>query len=322
MASNEIDDKKRLIELANAVRQKFDKFRHGEADYTLQMERKYKPLMKLHKDEKQKKSNSLVSDDISFSDTISSEDPIFGLKRYVDGTYYLGEYPVSFYNNKINVSDREYEVTNGLLSLLTRKIPQDYTDLDLESYKEMLLATSAHLRKTDNQIKSNRGAKSKFIKKLFQPEKDASQKEKAAVDYGEIQAIDANKTVDFFNSPQAKQFFNNLTTENNLINRLLTLKRNVVPTHSDASSFSPEVLAEPTPSKSKDSDNFESGRGMQMKVLKAKDHVKNLHTYWDDPNELVDRLCLLHASREAGNTNVANEIISIVTELRQARYIY
>lgn len=43
--------------------------------------------------------------------------------------------------------------------------------------------------------------------------------------------------------------------------------------------------------------------------------------YWDDPNELVDRLRLLHASQQAGNNNVNNEIISIESELQEAGYI-
>ena len=45
------------------------------------------------------------------------------------------------------------------------------------------------------------------------------------------------------------------------------------------------------------------------------------YEYWDDPNELVDRLGLLVASKQAGNTSVNNEILSIIEELREARII-
>lgn len=41
------------------------------------------------------------------------------------------------------------------------------------------------------------------------------------------------------------------------------------------------------------------------------------YVYWDDPNELVDRLKLLIASRDAGNTGLNGEILSIVEELRE-----
>lgn len=45
------------------------------------------------------------------------------------------------------------------------------------------------------------------------------------------------------------------------------------------------------------------------------------YTYWDDPNELVNRLRLLHASQSAGHTGHDNEIISIIEELREAKII-
>lgn len=45
------------------------------------------------------------------------------------------------------------------------------------------------------------------------------------------------------------------------------------------------------------------------------------YVYWDDPNELIDRLKLLIASREAGNTGLDNEIISIIEELRESGII-
>lgn len=45
------------------------------------------------------------------------------------------------------------------------------------------------------------------------------------------------------------------------------------------------------------------------------------YTYWDDSNELVGRLRLLLASRNAGHTGHTNAIISIMEELRKAKII-
>lgn len=45
------------------------------------------------------------------------------------------------------------------------------------------------------------------------------------------------------------------------------------------------------------------------------------YTYWNDPNELVDRLRLLIASQEAGHTGHTNEINSIIEELQEANII-
>src|SRR5436190_7349915 len=44
-------------------------------------------------------------------------------------------------------------------------------------------------------------------------------------------------------------------------------------------------------------------------------------SYWDDPNELCDRLRLLVASTETGNTGHGNEIINIIEELKEGGFI-
>lgn len=54
----------------------------------------------------------------------------------------------------------------------------------------------------------------------------------------------------------------------------------------------------------------------------ARKNMRMDYVYWDDPNELVDRLRLLLAERAAGNHSHTNEIRSIIEELREAGYIY
>lgn len=61
-----------------------------------------------------------------------------------------------------------------------------------------------------------------------------------------------------------------------------------------------------------------SGEGLPF-LKKVKADVS--YVYWDDPNELVDRLKLLIASRDAGNTGLDNEIISVIEELREAGFV-
>lgn len=51
-------------------------------------------------------------------------------------------------------------------------------------------------------------------------------------------------------------------------------------------------------------------------------HNKIDYIYWDDPNELVNRLRLLVLSKQAGNTGVDNEIDSIIEELKESGIIY
>lgn len=59
-----------------------------------------------------------------------------------------------------------------------------------------------------------------------------------------------------------------------------------------------------------------SGRGHKISNRKAIEYV-----YWDNLNELVDRLKLLISSREVGNNGHDNEIISIIEELKECGII-
>lgn len=59
------------------------------------------------------------------------------------------------------------------------------------------------------------------------------------------------------------------------------------------------------------------GHGMLMEY---NDNPIN-YVYWDDPNELVERLRLLVASKEAGHKGHINEINSIIEELQEANII-
>ena len=61
-----------------------------------------------------------------------------------------------------------------------------------------------------------------------------------------------------------------------------------------------------------------AGAGMKYGGLKLQKH--NL-VFWDDPNELIERLRLLLASQTAGNNSVSKEILSIFEELYEAGLI-
>lgn len=70
------------------------------------------------------------------------------------------------------------------------------------------------------------------------------------------------------------------------------------------------------------SDNNHRGDGLLPTFMVARKNSQMNYVYWDNPNELVDRLRLLIASRAAGNPSHENEIISIIEELREAGIIY
>jgi len=62
------------------------------------------------------------------------------------------------------------------------------------------------------------------------------------------------------------------------------------------------------------------GKGLTLPMLVKPDY-KPEYIYWDHPNELVERLRLITAAYQAGNTAHSNEIMSILEELREADYI-
>ena len=70
---------------------------------------------------------------------------------------------------------------------------------------------------------------------------------------------------------------------------------------------------------SKTEESIKGGSSRRYKIAKKRTVLD--YVYWDDPNELVNRLHLLTAERSAGNPSHVNEIHSIIEELREAGYI-
>ena len=66
-----------------------------------------------------------------------------------------------------------------------------------------------------------------------------------------------------------------------------------------------------------------TGSGIETNIPSAARLTDNEIDYihWGDPNELVNRLQLLDASRRAGNNAHNNKMLSIIEELREAGLI-
>lgn len=61
------------------------------------------------------------------------------------------------------------------------------------------------------------------------------------------------------------------------------------------------------------------GRALEKNFIPYNENI--VYEYWDDPNELCERLQLLLASKSAGNSNHDQEINSIIEELRERKII-
>lgn len=66
-----------------------------------------------------------------------------------------------------------------------------------------------------------------------------------------------------------------------------------------------------------------TGMGMRIpKMMKLENNISHTNlVYWDNCNQLIERLQLLMGSKMAGHTSHNNEIISIISELREAKII-
>lgn len=68
---------------------------------------------------------------------------------------------------------------------------------------------------------------------------------------------------------------------------------------------------------------FKTGNGIQTEYMQLnKESKSSEYTYWDDPNELIERLHLLISSNSAGHNAHNNEIVSIIEELKEAYIIF
>lgn len=68
-------------------------------------------------------------------------------------------------------------------------------------------------------------------------------------------------------------------------------------------------------SREKSVDRLRKGRGFEKNFIPYSQNI--VYEYWDDPNELCERLQLLLASKSAGNSNHDQEINSIIEELKE-----
>ncbi|KAG5886855.1 hypothetical protein JTB14_017661 [Gonioctena quinquepunctata] len=87
--------------------------------------------------------------------------------------YVLMRVAVAYKNNKHVVHNINFVLTEGLLQLLLKRVPQHYESEDLVAYKNILELTIAHekLYKTDRPVNSNGSWKYRNIISLLFPPK-------------------------------------------------------------------------------------------------------------------------------------------------------
>ena len=103
-------------------------------------------------------------------------DMIYGVRKLSNGSLMIGDTPISFNDQYIEIGDKRYLISTGLLELLFKQRPDEaYVSADdLEHYKEILVTTNAHKKKYSSSefIRADKGSKYKniIIKLLFSRE--------------------------------------------------------------------------------------------------------------------------------------------------------
>ena len=181
---------------------------------------------------------------------------IYGVRKLSNGSLMIVETAISFNDQYIEIGDKRYLMSTGLLELMFKQRPDEaYVSADdLEHYEEILVTTNVHKRKysSSESIRADEGSKYKDIIIKLLSSKESSLRRQS-------------------------------TSGSSLKRRKRTNTCSL-----------PHFMI-------------------------AKQNSRPDYIYWDDPNELVDRLRLLMASHAAGNLSHNNETMSIIEELREAK---
>ncbi|KAG5870328.1 hypothetical protein JTB14_004165 [Gonioctena quinquepunctata] len=104
-------------------------------------------------------------------DNTMIESDIYGL-RFDKGNV-IGHTPVTYKNDKLVVHNKNFVLTERLLQLLLKRVPQHYESEDLVAYKNILELTNAHKKpyKADRPVNSNGSWKYRNIISLLFPPK-------------------------------------------------------------------------------------------------------------------------------------------------------
>ena len=204
--------------------------------------------------------------------------------------FFVGSVPAEITESTITVGNKIYTRTKGLISLLTTKHFQQkskYKKDDLQAYRDIIKETKVY--ETDRGTpKPIKGPSELFIKRLLNSKvsKKASKK---------VKQVKSVWTSD--NETRYESFGNPLTYSTPIrgsgIGSLAKRKREI---------------------------NTQIRRRMMVPSQAEQEYI-----YYDNPNELVERLKLLYGEQLAGNVNnpqINNEIQHILEELEELGFIH
>lgn len=317
--------KLQLADLTSSIQSKYQLLKKNVADFDIYQQKKFKPILdKIGEDEE---THSNIPENY-ISPSFLINDKQYGIKK-ANGSWYLGPFPLRFTDTKIFLGNNVYSHTPGLIQLLTKKEPVNYTHTDLSNYKDMLIRTKYYLTRDGERIKFRQGMKYYKIINILFPEDTSSSRvmqTAASTPLPITPSTPRSRAPSPAPSNATQEHHSDLISfSDQSTDEANTISSSSSPPTSPAPSSSTKVV---TQSSNATPDHATSGKGLykplgKKKLIKANcSESKYQYIYYDDPNELCERLYLLHSSKQAGNESVNNEILCIESELRERGLIY
>lgn len=250
--------------------------------------------------------------------------------------FFIGDEEMVISGKDIIVKGIRYEGTPGLYELLLKKTPQGYKQSDMENFKRILEETrpdnpftyiqnlihdTKGIFDTQYGVRYNPDVQKYYIgdsEMKFSDNKVTVKKKTYNLTHGLLELlfkkdpvayneVDIAKYKDIVYKTNAHRVGYKSTGQiaGNKGKKYTLLKK----LFGGTMTAGPSMTSTPTRGR--------SGKGLWMET---NDRPVE-YVYFDDPNELCDRLKLLLASTEAGNMNHTNEVASILEELRECGII-
>lgn len=322
--AREIEEKQEIIKLRDEIRRKYLDLRYSEQKYEQAMEKKFKPLISAITASslwKQKEENYAENTPFKLDDTNLH----YKLqKKYVGGQpkYYLGKCHIKLNDKIISVGGKEFNTTPGLLELLTKKNPIYYTQNDARNYESILDLSGIYKTRYDNSKNLNTNDADDELTDNIEPKVEPDDTENDVdkernnekEDEDEEEASDSNTSIEENDVPEEQPMKNSRRSRDKDQTPLRTRSQ--------------------PPRRANYKEKYGKGEGMpdsfptMTPFVQARrpDPIRRLngfgnYVYWNDVNELVDRLVFLHSLYQAGNSSVLTEIYNIEEELREDNII-
>lgn len=304
-----------LIKTAEAIRKKYKNLHTDRLTLQEQMEERFKPItsslksvLSTHTDEKSKNKykNESKNESYKFKDESKSESE--GGSEYEDSLDYESPEPSTFMpiRKKLLFSSGSTQRSPVVVKQEPVSTNSQGDAIDLSPYFNILVS-----KDSDPQygIRRSRG-----VLKIGNSDVQLDQNE-LAIGHKKFKPSKGLLNLLFYKKPQPEQYtktdlkiYKQILEYTNAHKKRFNIES---PIRTSKKGYKYNSIIKPL---------FQTGGGLQTEYMITNSNRVDF-SYWDDPNELVDRLRLLIASSSAGHTGHNNEIISIIEELREAQII-